>query len=340
MDDSSFSDAVTPCSGEADEARPHTVALSILVVGYNSADLIGRCLGSIPAAVSRHDYEVLLVDNGDGSTEALVARDFPAVRIIPSRGNIGFAGGNNLLAAAARGDFLLLLNPDMVLFPGAIDALFDGVSAHPEAGAWGGVTLDERGEPDAGNTIPMPSLREFASTAMGRSLAHVSPSHSFTHDERVPALMGGFVMFARTAWDRAGGLDDRFFLYCEEVDLFYRLSALGYSFWRIAAARGHHAVGHGNQFAPMRLLYRAAGTMEFVRRHWPMPKRILAFGLMWAGASARFGAGMILGAKRSHLRDLREGYRLVALRPHYWAFGYHPKSGLKAKLARQSGRAA
>jgi N-acetylglucosaminyl-diphospho-decaprenol L-rhamnosyltransferase len=310
-----------------------TREVSILIVAYNSAALISACLDAIPTAARNCSFEVLLVDNGDGSTETLVARDFPDVRIVPSRGNIGFAAGNNLLASHARAERLLLLNPDMVALPGAIDALMKGAERHPEAAAWGGVTVDPTGRPDAGNAIAMPSLAEFASVALGRSNIGRAPLKGLDHDMPVDVLIGGFVMFARTAWDEAGGLDERYFLYCEEVDLFHRLQQRGHRVWRIADAYGRHEAAHGNHLSPMRLLYRAAGSMEFVRTHWSPGLRVLSALLMWVAAMERYLAGKLLGSRRPQLRQLGDGYRHVALRPRLWMSGYHPARGLMARLA-------
>lgn len=329
--DPNLSDQATKAPSEAVHAVPR---VSILIVAYNSAALIEACIGSIAPACTTAAYETLMVDNGDGTTEALVAERFPDVRIVPSRGNIGFAAGNNMLARAANADLLLLLNPDMILQPGSIDALLRGVKDHPDAAAWGGITVDQSGEPDAGNAISMPTLLEFASVAAGRSLAGRRPIEGLYGDAKVPVLMGGFVMFSRSAWEQARGLDERFFLYCEEVDLFYRLAQTGHSFWRISEARGYHAIAHGNNFSPTRLLYRAAGTMEFVRHHWSWGREIIAFILIWLGAMTRFVGAGLLARRRPEWRKMSEGYRRIALSPMDWRYGYDPHRGLMARLPR------
>lgn len=337
-DGPTHSDRSSAATDEAADitSRIVTPDVSVLIVAYNSADLIAGCIQSVTSGCIEHSFEVLLVDNGDGSTEALVARDFPHVRIVPSKGNIGFAGGNNLLAAEARAGKLLLVNPDVTLMPGAIDRLLDGVRRHPKGTAWGGVTLNADGEPDSGNAIAMPSLVEFASVAAGRSIVGNTQVVGLDRDAEVDVLTGGFVMFDRAGWDSVGGLDERFFLYCEEVDLFYRLSELGYSFWRIADARAFHAVAHGQSFSPTRLMYRAAGTMEFVRRHWSRPAAALAFFLTWIAAFERFVLGRLLGRWRPRLGRMADGYRDVALRPHFWMYGYDPNRGLTSRLGRGS----
>jgi len=321
--------------GDQTPTRDSDYAVSILVVAYNSAGLIAACLDSIHEASTQHHYEILLVDNGDGSTEELVKASYPEVQLIPSKGNVGFAAGNNWLAEHARSDRFLLLNPDMELAPGSVDALLTGASAHPEAAAWGGVTVDKSGKPDSGNAIAMPSLTEFASAAMGRSIVGNSRMLGIERDAEVDVLVGGFVMFDRAAWLEVGGFDERYFLYCEEVDLYHRLCKLGYRFWRISGARGHHAIAHGEGLSPLRMLYRAAGTAEYVRRHWSFPTSILARSLVWLAAFERVVAGRLLGRWRPHLGALAAGYRDVALRPSVWWNGYDPQNGMLRQLERE-----
>lgn len=313
------------------------IDVSVLVVAYNSAALIEACIASVPPASLRHQFEILLIDNGDGSTEALVRDRFPEVRIVPSRGNVGFAAGNNALAEQAKGRFLLLLNPDMKLFPGAIDALFEGVAAHPRASAWGGVTVDENGRPDTGNAIPMPSLGEFTQAALGRSSTSNLAPERLESDSRVDVLMGGLVLFRRSAWDAAQGLDERYFLYCEEVDLFYRLARMGHSFWRIAAARGYHKAGHGEGSSPMRVLYYAAGTAEFIRTHWTGPAATLGRVLFWLASTERYLGGRLLGRWIPRLRSREQAYRLAACHPSLWWHGYDPQRGLLERMRQRGG---
>lgn len=306
--------------------------VSILIVAYNSADLIEKCITSIKRACLRSSYEVLMIDNGDGKTQALVAERFPDVKLVPSQGNVGFAAGNNLLAREAHGRFLLLLNPDVELKADAVDLLLDAASQYPSAAAWGGVTLDAAGNPDVGNTVHVPSLREMGSRVVGRSSAGRNGQTGFDRDVKVPVLSGSFFLIQRDLWEAVGGLDARYFLYCEEVDLFYRLAKRGYVFWRIAAARGTHFIGHGEAMSEMRLLYRAAGVMQFVRLHWSVPRQMLAFILQWLGAWQRVFLGALVGRWSEHFRLVGQSNRALALRPNHWRFGYDKKRGLLSRL--------
>lgn len=308
--------------------------VSILVVAYHSQSIIAGCIGSIPQACMRHSFEVLLIDNGNGATADLVARQFPEVKIVQSRGNVGFAAGNNYLAAEAAGRHLLLLNPDVVLKPEAIDLLLEASLSYPDTSAWGGVTLDNHDQPDFGNTLQAPSLREMAARTLLRTSPEANARLNFDEDAEVPVLSGSFAMFRREAWDEVGGLDDRYFLYCEEVDLFYRLSLAGHRFRRIAKSRANHDVGHGDGASPHRELYLSAGVMQFTRLHWSRLESLAAFLLIWIASLVRFTAGTVLGWASPGLAKVGERYRLVATRPHYWRHGYDPKRGLMVKLSR------
>lgn len=322
---------------QAQHAAPR---LSVMIVAYNSAELISDCILGIEPASNQHSLEILLVDNGDGSTEALVAASFPQVRIVQSRGNIGFAAGNNWLAKHASSDLYLLLNPDMVLAPGAIDALVEASEKCPDAAAWGGVSLDKSGKPDTGNALIIPSLLEMLSTALGRSTNAAPPIEQLNSDTKVGVLMGGLVMFRKSAWDEVGGLDERFFLYCEEVDLFYRLAQRGHTFWRVAGARGIHDAGHGEAYSPRRNLYRVAGMVEFARHHWNPAAIASAVALIWIAAAGRSIAGALLGRWRPRLKLLGEANARIAARPSLWAYGYDPRRGLLAQLKKSGATAS
>lgn len=305
--------------------------VSILIVTYNSRALIGRCLEAIAQAALTTTYEILLIDNGEDGSGEFVARHYPQVRIIPSQGNVGFARGNNILAMSARARLLLLLNPDLFAAPGAIDELRNAAERYPEAGAWGGLTLNQAGEPDASsNALGRPTLVQFVSAATGKSIAARAPL-DLERDSQAEVVCGGFVVINREAWDKVGGFDERFFLYCEEVDLFWRMRQLGYPIYRIPLARGEHFAAHGNPLAPNRCLYLVSGKMEYVRKHWPVYTRYVAAGLIWVAAMERYLAGKLAGRRRPQLAALGEAYRLIATRPHWWINGYDPDKGLMVR---------
>ena len=116
-------------------------ALSVIVVSYNTRAMTLDCLASLRDE-TRADFETIVVDNAstDGSAEAIAAA-FPEMVLLAETANHGFAGANNLAARRARGEYLLLLNPDTLVLDGAVDRLLAFARARPEAGIWGGRTL-------------------------------------------------------------------------------------------------------------------------------------------------------------------------------------------------------
>jgi GT2 family glycosyltransferase len=141
---------------EVDTTPP---SVGVVIVSYNTREWLARCLGALPAAARRHDIDVVVVDNAsaDGSAD-MVAREFPSVRLIRSEVNVGFARAVNCGAAAATGDYLLLLNPDGYLEPGAIDNLVAFAEANPDYIVCGGRTVSPAGDLDLGSCWAAPTL--------------------------------------------------------------------------------------------------------------------------------------------------------------------------------------
>ena len=134
-------DGIAREDGAGEGVAAAAPVLSILVVSYNTRAMTLDCLRSV-VAETRTPYELIVLDNAsaDGSAEA-VAAEFPQARLIASPENLGFAEGNNVAAQEARGEYLLLLNPDTLVLRGSLDRLLDFARAEPGAGIWGGRTL-------------------------------------------------------------------------------------------------------------------------------------------------------------------------------------------------------
>lgn len=302
--------------------------VSVAVVAFNAPDHLERCLASIQAHTKACRYEVLAIDNGDGRCEALVRARFPGVVVVPSEGNIGFGAGCNRTAARAQGEYILFLNPDTRLADDAISRLLAFARSKPEAGAWGGRTVTERGEFDGGNLIAAPTLAGLVLRGIGLS-RFGRPRIRFaseTAPRRAEVLCGGFFLVARPVWEKLGGFDESFFLYCEEVDLFVRLRALGYEAWVTPEATIVHDVGSGSLLSPARMLYKSTGEMHYLRKHWGALAARAGGALIWASAARRYGAGLLMSAVSRKGRSVRQAYRPVVLHPRSWFGGYREKA--------------
>ncbi|MFN3990796.1 MAG: glycosyltransferase family 2 protein [Erythrobacter sp.] len=313
-------------------ARPAQEAgkglVSILIVAYNSRGYIRDCIGSVLAHTRPGSYEILLVDNGTDGTAAAVRAAFPEVRIIPSQGNIGFGRGNNLLASHARGEYLLLLNPDTKLVDPAIDRLLAFARSQPGAAAWGGLSTYPDGALDGGNFLVIPTIggvvREML--GIGGTDARRAELEALNSPQRVNVLCGGFMLISRSAWDRLGGFDPSFLLYAEEIDLFTRLRALGMEAWLTPDSRIIHDVGSGNIYSPARTRFKFTGMMHYARRHWPGVRAQVVGVAYWLSAARRWVISTLLSPISSTHRARRDAYHAIVWNPQAWWRGYEGRS--------------
>lgn len=250
--------------------------LSICVVSWNVKEHLERCLRSVVESSGPED-ETIVVDNAsrDGSAD-MVSSLFPSVRLIRSGRNIGFAAGANLALTAARGRYLLLLNPDTIVQPGAFREMVSFLDRCLRAGAAGCRLLEPDGR-------IQPSVRSFPTyatalerfTILGR--LHLLPGvrrryfragFDYGTAGEVDQVMGAALFLRRTALDEVGPLDERFYLYFEEVDLCRRLRSAGWSICYNPAASIVHLGGASfDQVAGQARLRLLNSQLEYLKKH-------------------------------------------------------------------------
>jgi N-acetylglucosaminyl-diphospho-decaprenol L-rhamnosyltransferase len=217
--------------------RAHEPRLTILVVSYNTRVLTLACLDSVRAHTVTEETQVIVVDNAstDGSADAIAAAH-PSVELLRSPQNLGFASANNLGAEAARGERLLLLNPDTVLGRESVAALLAFAARTPSAGIWGGRTTFADGTPNPSScwrraTIWSELCATLGLAALARGNRMVDPEVvgdlSDGRERAVDIVSGCFLMLDLATWRRLGGFDPRFFMYGEDADLCLRARRLG-----------------------------------------------------------------------------------------------------------------
>ncbi len=264
-----------------------TPALSICTVNWNTRTDLRALLQSVRADAP--DAEVIVVDNGstDGSAE-MVRGEFPGVRLIANPDNRGYARATNQALAAAGGQYLFLLNPDSLVRPGCSARLRRFLDEHPRAGAAGPRVLNPDGS-------LQPSARRFPTFAAGlfrhTPLGWLLPGNRFTRaylmqewDHTAPRevewLSGAALMLRRVAVEQVGALDERFFMFCEDVDWAYRARAAGWERWYVPDAVVVHRIGRATDqavFPMVRAFHRS--MLRFYWKHyaphWPGPLRWL-----------------------------------------------------------------
>ncbi|MCA9958126.1 MAG: glycosyltransferase family 2 protein, partial [Anaerolineales bacterium] len=208
--------------------------LAIIVVSWNTSELLAACLKSVYAYPPQCDFEMWVVDNASkDDSVAMVQQHFPQVRLIVNEANVGFAQANNQAICDSDSEYVLLLNPDTEVKPGAIQHLIDFIEAHPKVGATGSRLLN----PDGSLQIschPMPTLaREFWRMFYMDDFFPYGRYPMRRWDMETPrdvdVIQGASFLLRRTVLNTVGFLDDTYFMYSEEVDLCFRLQKAG---WR------------------------------------------------------------------------------------------------------------
>jgi GT2 family glycosyltransferase len=213
----------------------HAVDLSIIIVTYNSSAYIQACLRSILVQVREVDHEIIIVDNASSDeTIRTIEQEFPRVTLLRNPLNLGFAGANNIGLRRAKGDFVLLINPDTCWKRGDIKKALLFLRGHPEVGALGCRLILEDGswQKSHGN---FPTLgREVKEVFY---LPRLFPRWKccrgvFTYRERngemsVDWVAGAFCLCKRATLTEVGGFDERYFMYGEDIDLSYGIREKG-----------------------------------------------------------------------------------------------------------------
>jgi N-acetylglucosaminyl-diphospho-decaprenol L-rhamnosyltransferase len=275
-------------------------SLAIIIVNYNTRDLLRDCLRSLEQGAARCETTVWVVDNAspDGSA-AMVRAEFPGVRLIASPRNGGFAYANNLAlrellaegepaTANSSGDsparsslshdYVLLLNPDTVTPPGSLDALVDYMEAHPDVGACGPKLLLADGTLDLAcrRSFPTPEVSFYRMVGLSRLFPR-SPRfgrYNMTYldpdvETEVDSVVGACMLVRGSVVREIGPLDEAYFMYGEDLDWAYRIKEFGWRIVYVPRATVHHykrAASTQRAIPSIRAFYDAMRV--FYRKHY------------------------------------------------------------------------
>ena len=289
--------------------------VGLVTVTYSPGESLAELLDSIPAATDRQ-VAVVMADNGstDGSVEAAASR--PGVQLLRTGGNLGYGAAANAGVAVLDPDidWVIVINPDVVLAPGSIDALLDAADRHPTGGAFGPLITTPEG-------VVYPSARHLPSIGAGVGHAVFGwwwPTNPWTQNYRQDAaepverttgwLSGSCLLLRRTAFGEIDGFDPAYFMYFEDVDLGYRLGLAGWTSVYVPTARAVHQGGHSTEKAPaaMAQAHHRSAYRYLSRRYparWQAPLRLaLKIGLaareQLSKRSAKMAAGASLPERR------------------------------------------
>jgi GT2 family glycosyltransferase len=247
--------------------------ISVVIVTWNVREYLLRCLQTVLREAGGYDLDVIVIDNAsnDGTVEA-VGSEYPGVKTIQNRENAGFARANNQGIRICQGEYVLLLNPDTELLPGALDRMADYLNAHPQAGGAGPRVLNADGSLQP-SCSPLPSLaRETARLLQLPGVRtdgyYEMASWDLQTPRQVDVLLGACMLLRGSTLAALGGLDEDYYIYTEEVDLCYRLKKAGWSLAWVPAAQIVHYRGQSTQQVAADMFMRLyQSKLLFFRKH-------------------------------------------------------------------------
>ncbi len=259
--------------------------LSVIILNYNVRYFLELCLRSVESAIANIEAEVIVVDNNskDDSCD-MVKRIFPKVKLIENKENLGFSKGNNIGVLEAKGEYLCVLNPDIVVAEDTFSKILEFSKNKEKLGAIGCKLIDGAGRflPESKRNIP------FVSAALKKLLGdskHYYANHLKENESgKVDVLVGAFMFMRRELYNKVGGFDEDYFMYGEDIDLSYKILKAGYQNYYFSASSIIHFKGEST-LRDKNYARRFYGAMQiFYKKHFK--KNILFDMLVWFGIRA------------------------------------------------------
>jgi GT2 family glycosyltransferase len=253
--------------------------LSVIIVNYNVQYFLEQALLSVRKAAQKVPTEVFVVDNNSVDDSVQMVREkFPEVHLIANKENVGFSTANNQAIKIAKGEYVLLLNPDTIVREDTFEKTVAFMDAHADAGGLGVKMIDGKGNflPESKRGFPSPEVAFYKTFGFSKlfpkskrfnkyHLGYLSEEE--THE--VDVLSGAFMMLRKTVLDEIGLLDEAFFMYGEDIDLSYRVVKAGYKNYYFADTTIIHYKGESTKKGSLnyvRTFYNA--MIIFARKHF------------------------------------------------------------------------
>lgn len=285
--------------------------LSVVIVSWNVREDLRECLGSLLGTGEQGlgigkgmpAVEVIVVDNAstDGTAE-MVRREFPQVKLICNSENLGYTKANNIGIKQSRGKYILLLNPDTIVKPNALKALVECAEAHPDAGIIGAKLLNPDGSIQrSARSFPDIGAGLFRNTVLGRLFPnnpfvrrYLLTDFSYDEVREVDWVSGAAMLVRRELFDRIGLLDERFWAYCEDVDLCWRAWQAGFKVLFCPNAVIVHKIGRSSdQRLVPSLIQHHKSMWLFYLKNYRKRYPIVLFPLIGLGILVRLGGAIL-----------------------------------------------
>lgn len=262
--------------------------LSIIIVNYNVKLFLEQCLTAVFKSLTTIEAEVFVVDNNstDNSME-MVKEKFPQVKCILNKKNVGFSKANNQAMAIAKGEYVLLLNPDTVVEEDTFSKCIAFADAHPKLGGLGVKMLDGNGVflPESKRGLPTPSVSFYKIVGLSAlfpkskrfSNYHLGNLNNNEINE-IDVLSGAFMWMRKSVLDKIGFLDEAFFMYGEDIDLSYRIQLAGYKNYYFPDAKIIHYKGESTKKGSINYVFVFYNAMIiFSKKHFAKKANAFSF---------------------------------------------------------------
>ncbi|MGD9380553.1 MAG: glycosyltransferase family 2 protein, partial [candidate division WOR-3 bacterium] len=255
------------------------IDLSVVIVNYNVKAFLEQCLIAIDRARGALNIEIFVVDNAsvDGS-QAMVKKRFPHVKLIENNQNVGFSTANNQAMKNARGEYILILNPDTLIQEDTLSVLRKHLDENPKSGAIGCKLLNPDGSYQINSRRSFPTPWVAFSRIVGLSKifpkSRLFGQYNLTYldpdiESEVDVLSGSLMMLRREALEQVGYFDEEYFMYGEDIDLSYRIKKAGWQIFYTPATQAIHYKGESTKKSEFSAITRFYSTMLiFIRKHF------------------------------------------------------------------------
>jgi GT2 family glycosyltransferase len=271
--------------------------VSIVVINWNTREILRECLSSITEQTQGIKYEVIVVDNAstDGSAE-MVKDDYPEVVLVENSENRGFAAANNQAILMAKGRYVLLINSDTIVLDNAIEKVVDFAEEHPKSAVVGCRALNSDRSLQL-TCFKHPSILNMILSST--YLYKIFPKNKFFGRERmtwwdrnsareVDVVTGCFMLLREKAIKQVGLMDERFFMYGEETDWCYRFKNHGWKVMFTPCAEIVHLGGQSSKKIITEMSLQLHGSiLQFIHKHRPRWEYVLACLLVWLFCAVR-----------------------------------------------------
>jgi len=269
-------------------------SLSIVIVNYNTEALLRSCLESVYAGADGTTTDIWVVDNHScDNSVSMLRSSFPFVNVIANSENVGFSRANNAAISQGRSDYILLLNPDTLVIDDAIERMVTFLDEHPKVGIAGCKVLNRDGTLQLAcrRSIPTPKVAFYRLTGLSRLFpqSKLIAKYNMTYESpdrmhEVDAVSGAFLMIRRKVVEEIGLLDERFFMYGEELDWCLRAKRAGWTVAYHPEARIIHYKGESTKYNSRKAAFEFYRAMYlFHRKHFAKDCSHVVNGLIYAG---------------------------------------------------------